>query len=311
MPIALADTLSAVSAVPPLSPSWDLVADIQILLHYHFMQNAYLAGTLVAIIAGMMGYFMVLRNQSFAGHSLANVGFAGATGAFLFGLPSIVGLFVAGVLAAVGIQTLNQGEGNRRQSDIAVGAVLTASLALGFLFIYLATSEYAANVYDVLFGNILGINDTDVAITVWTTLALLLALVVIARPLFFASIDPDVASAQGVPTNALALGYLVLLALVVAVAVQVVGVLLIFALLVTPAAIAQYLTTRPPVAAGLSIALALVFTWLGLAVGFFTPYPVGFYITSFAFGTYVLVRGGRFVVERMRRSLVARIGDAA
>ncbi|SRR5579871_4647963 len=311
MSAVFADSLFALSTVPPLSPSWDLVADVQILLHYHFMQNAYLAGTLVAIIAGMMGYFMVLRNQSFAGHSLANVGFAGATGAFLFGIPSIVGLFVAGVLAAVGIQMLNQGEGDSRQSDVAVGAVLTASLALGFLFIFLATSEYAVNVYDVLFGNILGINDTDVGIIVWTTFVLLLALVVIARPLFFASIDPDVASARGVPVKALALGYLVLLALVVAVAVQVVGVLLLFALLVTPAAIAQNLTTRPPVAAALSIALALVFSWLGLAVGFFTPYPVGFYITSFAFGTYVLVRGGRFIVEQMRRSPVERVGGAA
>jgi zinc/manganese transport system permease protein len=286
---------------PPLSPSWDLLADIQILLHYHFMQNAYLAGTLVAIIAGIMGYFMVLRSQSFAGHSLANVGFAGATGAFLFGIPSIVGLFIAGALAAVGIQSLNQGAGNSRQSDIAVGAVLTASLALGFLFIFLATSEYAASVYNVLFGNILGIDNAAVGITVWTTLTLLLAFVVIARPLFFASIDPDVAAGRGVPVAALSLGYLVLLAMVVAVAVQVVGVLLIFALLVTPAAIAQSLTTRPVVASALSVALALVFTWLGLAVGFFTPYPVGFFITSFAFGSYVLVRGGGLVLHRVRR----------
>lgn len=311
MPIYLAEKLLALAAVPPLSPSWDLVADIQIVLHYHFMQNAYLAGTLVAVIAGMLGYFMVLRSQSFAGHSLANVGFAGATGAFLFGIPSIVGLFIAGLLAAVGIQTLDKGVGNSRQSDIAVGAVLTASLALGFLFIFLATSEYAANVYDVLFGNILGISDTDIRITAWTTLALTFALGVIARPLFFASIDPDVAQARGVPVNALALVYLVLLALVVAVAVQVVGVLLIFALLVTPAAIVQGLTTRPAIAVVLSVALALVFTWLGLAVGFFTPYPVGFYITSFAFGTYMLVRGGRFAVERMRRRSVERVGDAA
>src|SRR5438874_12820585 len=111
-----------------MPPSWDLVADIQILLHYHFMQNAYLAGTLVGITAGIVGYFMVLRSQSFAGHSLANVGFAGATGAFLFGIPSVVGLFLAGLLAAVGIQTLNQAERETRQSDIAVGAVFTASL---------------------------------------------------------------------------------------------------------------------------------------------------------------------------------------
>jgi zinc/manganese transport system permease protein len=289
MPIVLADTLS---------PSWDLVADLQILLHFHFMQNAYLAGTLVAISAGLMGFFMVLRGQSFAGHSLANVGFAGATGALLFGIPPVVGLFLAGVLAAVGIQTLNVAAGERRQSDIAVGAVLTASLALGFLFIHLATAEYAANVYNVLFGNVLGINDTDVGVIVVSTLALLGVLLFIARPFFFASLDPDVAAASGVPVRLLAFGYLVLLALEVAVAVQVVGVLLIFALLVTPAAIAQDLTTRPAVAAAIAVALALLFTWMGLAVGYFTPYPVGFFITTFAFGTYILVRGGRVVLNR-------------
>jgi len=290
MPIVFADLYS---------PSWDLVADIQILLHFHFMQNAYLAGTLVAITAGIVGYFMVLRSQSFAGHSLANVGFAGATGAVLFGIPAVIGLFVAGVCAAAGMQTLNLAERHSRQSDIAIGAVFTASLALGYLFIHLATAEYAASVYDILFGNILGINDTDVSIILWSTLVLLGILVVIARPLCFASLDPDVAAASGVPVRALAFGYLVLLALVVAVAVQVVGVLLIFALLVTPAAIAQYLTTRPGVAVGIAIILALGFTWLGLAIGYFTPYPVGFFITTFAFGAYVLVRGGRFLLARV------------
>jgi zinc/manganese transport system permease protein len=274
------------------------VADIQILLHFHFMQNAYLAGTLVAISAGLMGFFMVLRGQSFAGHSLANVGFAGATGALLFGIPPVLGLFIAGVLAAVGIQTLNAAAGERRQSDIAVGAVLTAALALGFLFIHLATAEYAANVYNVLFGNVLGINDSDVGVIAVSTLILLGVLLFIARPFFFASLDPDVAAASGVPVRLLALGYLVLLALEVAVAVQVVGVLLIFALLVTPAAIAQDLTTRPAVAAAIAVALALLFTWIGLAVGYFTPYPVGFFITTFAFGTYALVRGGRFIINR-------------
>jgi zinc/manganese transport system permease protein len=298
-----------------VSPSWDLLADIQILLHYHFMQNAYLAGTLVALTTGIMGYFMVLRSQSFAGHSLANVGFAGATGAVLFGIPPIVGLFLAGALAAVGIQALNQASGQSRQSDIAVGAVFVASLALGFLFIFLATAEYAANVYNVLFGNVLGISDTDVRIILWSTLVLVGAFLLIARPLFFASIDPDVAAARGVPVRALALGYLMLLALAVAVAVQVVGVLLIFALLVTPAAIAQDVTARPAVAAAVAVVLALIFTWVGLAVGYFTPYPVGFFITTFAFGTYALVRGGRFVRDRvMRRHLTSlpssRVGGA-
>src|SRR5947209_17496667 len=180
MPVSIADTVS---------PSWDLLADIQILLHYHFMQNAYLAGTLVALTAGIMGYFMVLRSQSFAGHSLANVGFAGATGAVLFGIPPIVGLFLAGVLAAVGIQALNLAAGQNRQSDIAVGAVFTASLALGFLFIALATAEYAANVYNVLFGNVLGISDADVGIIAWSTLVQVGAFICISLTLFFSCID--------------------------------------------------------------------------------------------------------------------------
>jgi zinc/manganese transport system permease protein len=274
------------------------VADAQILLHYHFMQNAYLAGTLVAGVAGVVGYFMVLRSQSFAGHSLANAGFAGATGAALVGQPPVVGLFIAGLLAAAGIQGLHLGARQTRQSDIAVGAVFTASLALGFLFIHLATAEYAANVYNVLFGAVLGISDTDVAITAGATVVLLGALGFMARPLLFASIDPEVAAAHGVPVRALGFGYLVVLALVVAVAVQVVGVLLIFALLVTPAAIAQQLTARPARAVAVAVVLALLFTWLGLAVGFFTPYPVGFYITTFAFAAYLLVRGGRLFVGR-------------
>ncbi|HZU70909.1 MAG TPA: metal ABC transporter permease [Ktedonobacteraceae bacterium] len=290
-----------------ISLSWNPVIDLQILLQFHFMQNAYLAGTLVAIGAGIMGYFMVLRSQSFAGHSLSNVGFAGATGAALFGIPAVVGLFIAGLGAAIGIQALNVGERQSRQSDIAVGAVLTASLALGFLFIHLNTSEYAASVYDVLFGNILGIRDADVNVIVWATIALLGILAWIARPLFFASLDPDVAAARGVPVRALAFGYLALLALVVALAVQIVGVLLIFALLVTPAAIAQYMTTRPAIAVIVAVILALIFTWLGLAVGYFTPYPVSFFITTFAFGTYLLVRGARFVLDwRGQRAFVSR-----
>ncbi len=286
MLISLADTVQ---------PSWDLVADFQLLFAFHFMQTAYLAGTLVAVVAGVVGYFMVLRGQSFAGHSLANAGFAGATGAVLFGIPPIAGLFIAGVLAAAGIQALHLGERHSRQSDIAIGAIFTASLALGFLFIHLATAAYATNVYNVLFGNPLGIDDAQVRTILWSSIIFGGACVVIGRPLFFASVDPDVAAARGVPVRALAFIYLVLLALVVAIAVQVVGVLLIFALLVTPAAIAQQLTARPPVAIALSIGIALLVTWFGLAVAYFTPYPVGFFITTFAFGIYVLVRGGRFL----------------
>ena len=281
--------------------AWHLLADIQQLFHYHFMQNAFLAGTSVAFAAGIIGYFMVLRAQSFAGHSLANVGFAGATVAVLFGIPPVVGLFLAGLLAAIGIQSLNIASRQSRQNDVAVGAVLTASLALGFLFVHLSPAQNATSVYTVLFGNVLGISDTDVMVTLWSTLLLTVILVVIARPLFFASIDPDVAMVRGVPVRLLSFTFLVLLALEVAIAVQIVGVLLIFALLVTPAAIAQDVTTRPTVAVCVTVVLALLFTWSGLTAGYVFPYPVGFFITTFAFGTYVLVHGGRSAREYVAR----------
>jgi len=259
------------------------------LFHYHFMRNAFIAGTIVAVLAGTVGYFMVLRAQSFAGHSLANVGFAGATGATLFGVSPLLGLFMSGVLAAFGIHWLGLGAGRSRQSDIATGAIFSASLALGFLFVHLSTAQ-TNNVYNVLFGNVLGISDSDVLITWLAAIPPLILVLLAARPLLFASIDPLVAESRGVPVSWLGLGFLLVLALVVAVAVQVVGVLLIFALLVTPAASARWLSTRPFVGIGLSIILAVIFTWSGLVAGYFTPLPVSFFITSFAFGFYVLVR---------------------
>jgi zinc/manganese transport system permease protein len=282
-----------------IQPVWDLLSTISPLFHYTFMQNAFLAGTLVAIIAGVMGYFAVLRHQSFASHSLANVGFAGATGAALFGISPIIGLFIAGIIAACGMQALNLATGERRHNDVAVGAIFTASLALGSLFIYLSPTEFAGSVYTVLFGNVLGINDADVNLIAWSTLALGGCMFFIARPLFFASIDPDVATARGVPVRTLGFAYLVLLAVVVAAAVQIVGVLLVFALLITPAAIAQNMTTRQEIAIILAVALALIFLWAGLTMSYFTPYPVGFFITTFAFGTYLIVRGTRIIPHRL------------
>ncbi len=281
------------------------MADLATLFHYHFMQNAFIAGTIVAILAGIVGYFMVLRSQSFAGHSLANAGFAGATGAALFGAPPLLGLFVSGIVAAVGIHSLGLGARYSRYSDVAIGAVFTASLALGFLFVDLATSQ-SNSIYNVLFGNVLGISDTDVVITGISALLVLALVMLVARPLLFASVDPVVAAARGVPVGWLGLCFLLVLALVVAVAVQVVGVLLIFALLVTPAATARRLSSRPTVAIGLSIMLAVACTWLGLVAGYFTPFPVSFFITTLAFGFYVLVRLGNGLPGRIVTLLPSR-----
>ena len=279
------------------------------LFHYHFMQNAFIAGTIIAILAGMVGYFMVLRNQSFAGHALANIGFAGATGAALFGVAPLLGLFLSGILGALGIQWLGAGLQQSRRSDIATGAVFTASLALGFLFVHFSTAQ-SNNIYNVLFGNALGISDADVKITWLSALPVLALLMLAARPLLFASVDPVVAAARGVPVGGLGLGFLIVLALVVAVSIQVVGALLIFALLVTPAATARRLSTHPPMAAGLAVLLAVICTWLGLIAGYYTLYPVSFFITTFSFGFYVLVRLG-FSLRGQKGILVALWPDRA
>jgi len=274
--------------------SWNLVSDFQQLFTYHFMHNAFLAGMLVAIMAGAVGYFMVLRGQSFAGHTMSHVGFAGAAGVPLFGWSPVLGLLLACSGAAIGIGFL----GNRRTQTswghgVAVGTVQTFCLGLGILFLQLSHS-YTENVYAILFGSVLGISDGDVQLTVLTTVLTLGVLMVIARPLLFASIDPDVADTRGVPVSWLDYAFLILLGFTVAQSVQVVGVLLIFGLLVTPAAVAVQVTASPYLAMGLSIFLALCFTWVGLAAAYFTPCPVGFLITGLAFGTYVLVRLFRF-----------------
>ncbi|HEY8687416.1 MAG TPA: metal ABC transporter permease [Chloroflexota bacterium] len=271
--------------------SWNPFTDLQLLFQYHFMHNAFLAGTLIALAAGPVGYFMVLRGQAFAGHALAHVGFSGAAGALLIGVSPLIGLLVVSVAAALGISVLNNDSNDTGAgSAVAIGTVYTFFLGLGLLFLQLYSGQ-AENVYSILFGAVLGVSDGDVQVVVVTAAATLGGLAIMGRPLFFASIDPDVAAAQGVPVRSLGLGFLVVLAFAVAQAVQVVGVLLIFALLVAPAATAQRLTSRPGVAIGLSIALSLVFTWLGLAIAYFAPYAVvGFYITSLAFGTYVGVR---------------------
>jgi zinc/manganese transport system permease protein len=257
-------------------PSWDLLADLELLLQFHFMQNALLAGTLVALLAGAIGYFVVLRGQSFAAHMLSQVGFPGAAAGVLLHTSPVLGLIVFCVAAALGIGLSRRGlDAGGRVESAAIGSILAFSLALGLLFFRLYPGS-AQGIYGFLFGSILGISDRDVAITALTTLAGLAVIAVIGRPLIFAS--------------AISLVFLVLLALSVAETVQLVGTLLIFALLVTPGAAAQQLTPRPGVGLVISIAFSLAFTWAGLAIAYFTLLPVGFFVTSTAFATYLGIR---------------------
>jgi zinc/manganese transport system permease protein len=276
--------------VPGEGPSWDLLADLQLLFQFHFMQNALVVGTLVAILGGAVGYFVVLRGQSFAAHMLSQVGFPGAAAGILLHTSPVAGLIVFCVASALGIGLLGRElDTGRRFEAATVGTILAFSLGLGLLFFRLFAGS-AQGIYTFLFGAILGISDGDLLLTVVTTVLGLAVLAVLGRPLIFASVDPDVAEARGVPLRAISIAFLVLVALAVAVTVQIVGTLLIFALLVAPGAAAQQLTARPGVGLLLTVVLSLLFTWAGLSVAYFTVYPAGFLITSVAFGTYVVIR---------------------
>lgn len=277
------------------------LAAYQQMLSYPFMRNALLAGTLVALVAGAIGYVMVLRGETFAGHTLANVGFAGAAGAVMLGWPPVAGLVGFGIVAALGIGTLTERttRGSAR-SDIAVGTILALMLGLGILFERLSSSK-VTDVYAILFGSALGVSGSDVREILISAAIIFAVFIFVARPLLFASIDPEVAIARGVPVRLLTWAFLVLLALAVAQAVQVVGVLLIFSLLVSPGAAAQQLTARPAAGIALAMVIAVLITWSGLIVAYFTPYPVGFFITTFAFAVYLLARLWRLLSSRFPR----------
>ena len=210
-------------------------------LQYPFFQHALLAGSFVAIIAAVVGYFLVIRGLTFAGHALAHVGFAGAAGAVLIGINPLWGLLAFTLGAGSGIGLLGK---EIRARDLAIGILMTFALGLGMLFLSLY-SGFAEQAYSILFGDILGISATNVLITAIFALCTLLILLVLLRPLLFSSFDQEVAEARGVPVQALGIGFLLLVAVTVSMSVQVIGVLLIFTLLIGPAATAMRIVSHP------------------------------------------------------------------
>jgi zinc/manganese transport system permease protein len=260
------------------------------LLQFHFMQNAYLAGTLVAVLAGAAGYFVVLRGQSFVAHTLSQVGFPGAAAGVLLHVSPVIGLIAFCSVAAVGIGAIGRNlDAGHRAESAAVGSILAFSLGLGLLF-YRLYGGSAQSVYAFLFGTIVGITDADVLLTLVVAAGAIAVLAIIGRPLVFASVDPNVAEARGVRVRTMSIAFLLILALAVAITVQIVGTLLIFALLVAPAATALRLTANPAAGTALSVSLSLGVTWLGLAIAYYTNVPVGFLITSLAFAAYLVAR---------------------
>jgi zinc/manganese transport system permease protein len=270
--------------------SWDLVADWEQLTAYPFMVQALEAGAIVAVMAGAIGWFMVLRRQTFAGHTLAIISFPGAAAATLAAIPIAIGYFGACGLGALALAAVGRdGRSGRAGESAAIGTVQAFALGLGFLFVGLYGGQLAG-LESLLFGTFLGITKGQVVTLLCIAVAVLLVLAIVGRPLFFMSVDGSVARAGGVPTRFLGVAFLLLLGMAVAATAEITGALLVFALLVTPAATAQLLTARPALGLVLSVVLAFLVTWIGLGIAYFSPYPVGFWVTSLSFGLYVLVR---------------------
>jgi zinc/manganese transport system permease protein len=262
------------------------------MLDYDFMQNAFAAAGIVAIVSGLVGYFLVLRGQTFAGHALAHVGFTGATGAVLIGIAPLWGLVGLTVAAGIGMGVIGERLAHR---DVAIGIVLALSLGFGLLFLHFFTA-YATQATALLFGNVLAVDVGTVWTLLWLGIISVGTLAVISRPLLFASLQPELAEAKGVSLRLYAILFLAIVGLTVAECVQIVGVLLVFALMVGPAATAQRIAGAVGAGLLLSAALALSEAWAGIALAFYTDWPASFWITALSAGIYLLT-----VVPRPRR----------
>jgi|tagenome__1003787_1003787.scaffolds.fasta_scaffold20933210_3 zinc/manganese transport system permease protein len=263
-----------------IQPNW---LDV---LRAPFLQHALIGGSLVAIAAGLLGYFVITRQNAFAAHALAHIGFPGATGAILIGVPVTVGLAVFCVGGGLLIALFGRRVGDR---EIATGTILALATALGVLFASLASAN-ASTTTSVLFGNLLAITRAQLVVYGLFTLVVVLVLAAIARPLVFASVDPAVAEARGVPVRVLGVAFVVLLALTITMAVQVVGTLLLFALVVTPAATALRLTARPGLVAAIAVGVALLSVWVGLVLSAVVDLPPSFFIVAVAVLLWLVAR---------------------
>lgn len=255
-------------------------------LQYAFIQNALIASFFVAVIAAVVGYFMLIRGLTFAGHALSHIGFSGAAAAVLLGVDPVIGLLVFTILSGIGIGIFGR---VLKERDVTIGIFLTLALSFGILFLFLYQG-YAEQAYSILFGTILGISTLNVLVTAIFSIIAFGTLLFLFRPLLFSSFDPEVAEARGIPVKLLSVLFLILVAITVSISVQVVGVLLIFTLLVGPAATAMRLTKNPYSAIGIAMILGVTYSWLGIFLAAQTNLPVSFFIATFSFGIYILVR---------------------
>lgn len=258
-------------------------------LEYGFMRHALLAGSAIAVLSAAVGYFITLRRQAFAAHALSHVGFTGAAGAILLGLSPYLGLFTFTLVSGVALALTG---GRIRQRDIGIGMVLMFALGLGVLFLNLYTAN-AQSAMSILFGSIVGITAGQAGLSLGVCVVGLGGLAILYRPLCFASFNPEGAQARGVNTRLIDLLFILLVAATVAIAVPVIGALLIFALLIGPSAAAQALSRSVMGGIGLSVLFGLGITWGGLAAAYSIGYPASTWIASLSFALYLLAHGWR------------------
>ncbi|HEY5198175.1 MAG TPA: metal ABC transporter permease [Solirubrobacteraceae bacterium] len=259
-----------------------------------FMLNAWVVATIVALVAGLVGFYVVLRGSAFVAHAVPNGSFAGAAGASLIGVSTIVGLGVFAVLGALGIGLL----GRRARHDVATALALVVMLGLGALFLSLS-AEYAPEIYSLLFGEVLGVSSQEI----WPTLGLAVVCVAaigwIHRPLMLSSVLPEVGEARGVGSLRIELCFLLVVALATTMTVPVVGTLLIFSLMIGSPAAARSLTSSPGRAIGLAVGLAVLTVWVSIAASYETDYPVGFFVGVLSAASYGGVRTVRVLAARL------------
>lgn len=250
-----------------------------------FMLNAWAAGSMVAVVAGVVGFFIVLRGSAFVAHALPNGAFAGAAGASLIGVNALVGLGSFSVLGALLIAAL----GRHARHDIATALTIVMMLGLGALFLSM-TTEYGPQIYALLFGEVLGVSTNELLPTALIGLACIGGIIVLYRPLMYSSVMPDVAAGNGVSVAKTEMAFLIVVALTTSMAVPVVGSLLIFSLLISPPAAARSFTNEPGQAMVLSVILALVTVWMAIAISYASNLPIGFFVGSIGAVEYAVGR---------------------
>jgi zinc/manganese transport system permease protein len=266
------------------------------MLDYDFMRNAFAAAGVAAVVSGLVGYFLVLRGQTFAGHALSHIGFAGATGAVLIGVASVWGLVGFTIAAGIGMGLLGERLSGR---DVAIGVVLSFALGLGLLFLHYYTA-FAAQATALLFGNVLAVDRSMIGTLIALGAITILGLAIIMRPLIFSTLQPELAEAKGVPLRLVSTAFLIIVALAVSQSAQIVGVLLVFALMVGPPATAQRLASGLWSGMVLSAGIALAEAWLGLVTAYHTDWPVSFCIAMLSALGYFLTRGNLVLSGKAR-----------